>query len=335
MFFHVNSIDTHDISSSATLLTENSQVNVMTLYFEGSSAAGALYEFIFITDSGAVDFTRSALVALNRSTSGNYVLPFNLSAGQYRVFVYDIEQNGTVWGGVQYPASRDEVTINESNSGTKCVSVDYNNCIFFTHTAPLFQPMLSHIEDCTIRKDPVSITVQCTYSPNSQATGFQVIAQQISNSSQVHRLYVEQTTHTTATVEVEETGVYQVSIFPLREGTGILDSNVEYTQQVSVVEATTEPPTTLAATRRGEWLRYSSFFQACIYTYRLKNYYWPLAVFLAKLPNGQPLSKVVGPLGRPSEECVNRQNRTEICYKWLLFSMVISIVANCNGKCIK
>ena len=102
----------------------------MTMYFEGSNAAGALYEFIFITDSGAVDFTRSALVALNRSTSENYVLPFSLSVGQYRVFVYDIEQNGTVWGGVQYPASRDEVTINESNSGTKCDSVDYYNCIF-------------------------------------------------------------------------------------------------------------------------------------------------------------------------------------------------------------
>ena len=57
-----------------------------------------------------------------------------------------------------------------------------------------------------------------------------MIAQLTSNSSQVHKLYVEQTTHTTATVEVEETGVYQVSIFPLREETGILDSNVEYTR---------------------------------------------------------------------------------------------------------
>ena len=78
------------------------------------------------------------------------------------------------------------------------------------------------------------ITVECTYPIDSLAIGFQVIVQQISDSSQVHRLYVEQTTHTTATVEVEETGVYQVSIFPLREGTGILDSNVEYTQQVAV-----------------------------------------------------------------------------------------------------
>ena len=33
--------------------------------------------------------------------------------------------------------------------------------------------------------------------------------------------------------------------------------------------------------------------------YRVKNYYWPLAVFRPKLPNGQPLSKVVGHLGQP------------------------------------
>ena len=132
-------------------------------------------------------------------------------------------------------------------------------CILLLHNyiGPTFQPSVMDIESCAVSTVFSIITVECTYSSNSLATGFQVIAQQISNSSQVHKLYVEQTTHTTATVEVEETGVYQVSIFPLREGTGILDSNVEYTQQVSFVEATTEPPTiaTLAATRRGEWLR--------------------------------------------------------------------------------
>ena len=70
---------------------------------------------------------------------------------------------------------------------------------------------------------------------------------------------------------------------------------------------------------------------------RLKNYYWPLAVFRAKLPNGQPLSKVVGPLGRPTEKYVNSQNHTEICYEMAVFQyydIVISIVANSNEKCI-
>ena len=37
---------------------------------------------------------------------------------------------------------------------------------------------------------------------------------------------------------------------------------------------------------------------------RVKNYYWPLAVFRPKLPNGQPLSKVVGRLGQPSVKIV-------------------------------
>ena len=41
-----------------------------------------------------------------------------------------------------------------------------------------------------------------------------------------------------------------------------------------------------------------------VYTYRVKNYYWPLAVFRPKLPNGQPLSKVVGRLGQPSVKIV-------------------------------
>ena len=70
---------------------------------------------------------------------------------------------------------------------------------------------------------------------------------------------------------------------------------------------------------------------------RLKNYYWPLAVFRTKLSNGQPLSKVVGPLGRPTEKYVNSQTHTEICYGMAVFQyydIVVSIVANSNEKCI-
>ena len=71
--------------------------------------------------------------------------------------------------------------------------------------------------------------------------------------------------------------------------------------------------------------------------FRLKNYYWPLAVFRTKLSNGQPLSKVVGPLGRPTEKYVNSQTHTEICYGMAVFQyydIVVSIVANSNEKCI-
>ena len=59
---------------------------------------------MFIDDNGDVDFTRSALLALDRNTSLHHTLPFNLYPGQYRVFVYDIESDGTLSNGVGYPA---------------------------------------------------------------------------------------------------------------------------------------------------------------------------------------------------------------------------------------
>ena len=60
---------------------------------------------------------------------------------------------------------------------------------------------------------------------------------------------------------------------------------------------------------------------------RLKNYYWPLAFFHAKLPNGQPLPKVVGPPGRLSEKYVN------ICAVLQHDDIVVSVVASSNEKC--
>ena len=77
---------------------------VMTLYSEHSDARGALFDFVFIDDNGDVDFTRSVLLALDRNTSLHHTLPFNLYPGQYRVFVYDIESDGTLSNGVGYPA---------------------------------------------------------------------------------------------------------------------------------------------------------------------------------------------------------------------------------------
>ena len=67
--------------------------------------------------------------------------------------------------------------------------------------------------------------------------------------------------------------------------------------------------------------------------YRLKNYYWPLAISRAKLPNGQPLSKVVGPLGRPSEKYVYSQNHTEICYETAVFQYCDIVISIVDGKC--
>ena len=82
-------------------------VRVVTQYFEGSNAAGVLYAFAAFTDG---DLTTSTLVPVSRNDSLNHILP--LSAGQYVISVYDIEENGTLLRGVGYPAVRQELILN-------------------------------------------------------------------------------------------------------------------------------------------------------------------------------------------------------------------------------
>ena len=79
---------------------------------------------------------------------------------------------------------------------------------------------------CQITTSPGVITAECTFPSDTMATGFQMIAQ---FSSEVHILHISQSMdlETPVTVEVEESGVYQVTIFAIREGTGIVDSYME------------------------------------------------------------------------------------------------------------
>lgn len=65
--------------------------------------------------------------------------------------------------------------------------------------------------------------------------GFQVIAQ-IKNTGEFHKLYVSQSMdlYTPVTVPVEKNGEYQVSIFVIRDRTGILYSKVDYEDIVKV-----------------------------------------------------------------------------------------------------
>ena len=83
-------------------------VTISTLYSEGSAASGALFSFVFLTEDGGVDFNRSVLLALDRNTSLNHTLPFNLHPGHYRVYVYDI---GTFSIGIKYPAVIEEIFV--------------------------------------------------------------------------------------------------------------------------------------------------------------------------------------------------------------------------------
>ena len=73
------------------------------------------------------------------------------------------------------------------------------------------------------------IWAECSYQCSSFAVGIQVIVQS-TNISEVHKLYVNQSMglHTPVTVPVERGGEYRVSIFAIRNGTGILGSTVQY-----------------------------------------------------------------------------------------------------------
>ena len=73
-----------------------------------NAALGALFSFAFTTDTGTVDFSRTTLLPLDRNSSA---LSLYLSLGQYRVLVYDIEQDGVLNNGPSYPAAVQELEL--------------------------------------------------------------------------------------------------------------------------------------------------------------------------------------------------------------------------------
>ena len=107
--------------NSTVIHTRNGKLTLTASYSEHSTASGALFSFVFITDSGDVDFNRSFLMALDRNTSHNHTLPFDLYPGHYRVYVYDIELDGALHNGVGYPAATEELFTNLSNRTHKNV----------------------------------------------------------------------------------------------------------------------------------------------------------------------------------------------------------------------
>ena len=83
------------------------------------------------------------------------------------------------------------------------------------------------------------IFAECSYPDSSFAAGIQVIVQS-ANVSEVHKLYVNQSMdlHTPVTVPVERDGEYQVSIFAIREGMGILGPTGQYYSNGVIVNVT-------------------------------------------------------------------------------------------------
>ena len=222
--------------NSTTTKNSLNEVEVTAFYSEHSDARGALFDFVFIDDNGDVDFTRSVLLALDRNTSLHHTLPFNLYPGQYRVFVYDIESDGTLSNGVGYPAITDQLITSGSGPGIIIMHTLHTYCMivirYFTDIS--IRSNLNHISSCQITTSS-RISAECKFRSGTMATGFQMIAQ-FSNSDRVHKLHINQSMdlQTPVTVEVEESGMYLVTIISITEEAGIVGSGVEYTKVVMV-----------------------------------------------------------------------------------------------------
>ena len=94
------------------LLFENNTVGVSIEYHAGSTAKGALLNFMFETGNGSIDFDFDKSVILPvKNITGGHILPIRLFPGQYRVFFHDIEQSGMLLSGLGYPALSQQFNI--------------------------------------------------------------------------------------------------------------------------------------------------------------------------------------------------------------------------------
>ena len=84
-----------------------SEILMKIAYYRHSNTRGAFLSVVFITHDGGVDFTKSALLPMEKD---NNTLPHRLhSPGTYEVHAYDIEEDGTLATGVGYPAVSTDV----------------------------------------------------------------------------------------------------------------------------------------------------------------------------------------------------------------------------------
>ena len=214
-----------------TAKMQEQAIVIKALYSEHSTASGALFSFVF---SGDVDFRRSFLLALDRNTSHNYTLPFDLYPGHYRVYVYDIEHDGTLNNGVGYPAVIEELfpKFDLTNNGIY-FHVQYD--MLFTGIFHIIIDGRSlYLLHCTLNSTLSLIWAECGHY-SSFVDGIQVVVQS-TNVSKVHKLYVNQSMdlHAPVTVPVERDGEYHVSIFVIREGMGILGPTGQYSNIIVV-----------------------------------------------------------------------------------------------------
>ena len=84
-------------------------------FCEGVAADGVLLYYLFVTEDGNVDFSKSVLQVLDRNESMNHSLVFYYD-GQYQIYVYDITEGGTFASGIIPPSVTTIHSITAGNS---------------------------------------------------------------------------------------------------------------------------------------------------------------------------------------------------------------------------
>ena len=198
---------------------------------------------MFIGGGGSTDinFSKSVYIILDKNTSLDHTLSFQLSPGAYFIFGYDIEYNGVIYSGSVGPA----FTVVHSITGNPRSKLLLIFC-YWLNTSPnslaSSQPRSEDIEECTVNSTVVMqfslISTYCIPSTNSSSdfSGFLMIVQR--NDVNIGQLLVNETEQDIprgpVTVQVRENGNYHVAIFPkYREG-GIVHSELAYSRELTV-----------------------------------------------------------------------------------------------------
>ena len=92
------------------------------------------------------------------------------------------------------------------------------------------------VRDCSVIYVDDVISAMCFYSGVPSVTGFQMFVQ-LNNVADVHKLLINSTTEHLSpgrvTVQVNKSGTYHVTIFPIRIDMGIADTIIAHSQELS------------------------------------------------------------------------------------------------------
>ena len=127
--------------------------------------------------------------------------------------------------------------------------------VYITHAVSIINPpSSSEIDDCDISMTGLTISALCSLFSTSSSTGFMLVVQEKSVNG-ARRLLVNSTEQGEpqgpVTVQVAVGGAYQATVFPIREGMGILESNVAHREEIVVLSVTAS---TTTASRTSECL---------------------------------------------------------------------------------